>query len=153
MKRVEQVLNSTRIEDVKNSCLMRLDELRTELSNLTPGEAEVVTIAPSASFSVLEDKNPIIHGVSMQANPKTPTQGEGKRRRLVKVMAPTDLPGGCKFSARLGNGEEFLATVPAGGVRKGEIFISPVGNLGELEMGTSACGCILPWMDYLYDKL
>ena len=104
MKRVQHVLNSTRIEDVKNSCRLRLEELRVELSNLTPGEAEEITIAPSASFSVLEDRNPIIHGVSTHGHPKTPTShpaDQGKRQRLVKVMAPTDLPGGCKFSARL----------------------------------------------------
>lgn len=156
MKRVEHVLNSTRIEDVKHSCRVRLEALRKELSNLTPGEVEEVTIAPSASFSVQEDRNLITHGGPTQAHPKTPTShpaDKGKRRRLVKVMAPTDLPGGCKFSARLGNGDEFLATVPAGGVRKGEIFVSPVGIIEELELGASGCGCIMPWMDYLYDKL
>ena len=156
MKRVEHVLNTTRIEDVKNSCRVRLEELRLELTNLTPEEgkeaAPFVDIAPLASF----DRTSVIHGGSAPASTKKSTShltDRGRGRRLVKVMAPTDLPGGCKFSARLGNGEEFLASVPAGGVRKGEIFVSPVGNIDDLELGNSACGCILPWMDYLYDKL
>ena len=160
MKRVEHVLNTTRIEDVKNSCRVRLEELRLELTNLTPEKGNetppFVDIAPSASFNVQEDRTSAIPGGSTPASTKKsishPTD-RGKGRRLVKVMAPTDLPGGCKFSARLGNGEEFLASVPAGGVRKGEIFVSPVGNIDDLELGNSACGCILPWMDYLYDKL
>ena len=152
MKRVEHVLNSTRVEDVKDSCRVRLQELRVELMSLSPAECEgddftpSVAIVPSASsFSVQDAQNPVIHNASTGSIVK-----DGKERRHVKVMAPADLPGGCKFSAQLGNGEEFLATVPSGGVRKGEIFVSSVE---EMQLGSSACGGCVSIMDYLYDKL
>jgi len=160
MKRVEHVLTSSRIEDVKHSCRVRLEELRLELLNLTPGESKEVppsfSIAPSSRFSVREDRNSVINGdsASVCLKDKAPQKTNRGKRRHLKVMAPADLPGGTKFSARLGSGEEFLATVPSGGVRKGEIFLSSVGNIEEdLELGNSACGCIMPLVDYLYDKL
>mmetsp|Transcript_27044 Transcript_27044/g.78020 ORF Transcript_27044/g.78020 Transcript_27044/m.78020 type:complete len:155 (+) Transcript_27044:2-466(+) len=154
MKRVEHVFNSTRVEGVKDSCRVRLEELRLELMSLTPdeGEGEDVTpsvdIAPSSSFSVQDGRKSVIHNAPTTDN----TARKGKEQRHVKVMAPTNLPGGCQFSARLGSGEEFLATVPSGGVRKGEIFVSPVGGIEKMQLGSSACGC-MSLMDYLYDKL
>mmetsp|Transcript_27043 Transcript_27043/g.78018 ORF Transcript_27043/g.78018 Transcript_27043/m.78018 type:complete len:155 (+) Transcript_27043:2-466(+) len=154
MKRVEHVFNSTRVEGVKDSCRVRLEELRLELMSLTPdeGEGEDVTpsvdIAPSSSFSVQDGRKSVIHNAPTTGN----TARKGKEQRHVKVMAPTNLPGGCQFSARLGSGEEFLATVPSGGVRKGEIFVSPVGGIEKMQLGSSACGC-MSLMDYLYDKL
>jgi len=157
MKRVEHVFNSTRVEDVKDSCRVRLQELRVELVSLSPAECEgcdftpSVAIVPSASsFSVQDAQNPVIHNASTGSASTGSIVKVGKERRHVKVMAPADLPGGCKFSAQLGNGEEFLATVPSGGVRKGEIFVSSVE---EMQLGSSACGGCMSIMDYLYDKL
>jgi len=40
---------------------------------------------------------------------------------IVDVVAPSDLPGGYQFEAEL-NGKRFLATVPDGGIRKGQTF-------------------------------
>jgi hypothetical protein len=40
---------------------------------------------------------------------------------IVDVVAPSDLPGGYQFEAEL-NGKRFLATVPNGGIRKGQTF-------------------------------
>jgi len=40
---------------------------------------------------------------------------------VVDVVAPDDLPGGFSFEAEMGT-QRFLATVPAGGVRRGETF-------------------------------
>ena len=40
---------------------------------------------------------------------------------MVDVVSPADLPGGYMFEAEIDD-RRFLATVPAGGVRKGETF-------------------------------
>jgi hypothetical protein len=157
MKRVEHVLHSTRVEDVKDSCRVRLEELRIELKSLSPDERDAddftqsVAIAPStSSLSAQDVQKPVIHNASTGSAPTGSIVRKGKERRNVKVMAPADLPGGCKFSAQLGNGEEFLATVPSGGVRTGEVFVSSVE---EMQLGSSACGGCMSLVDYLYDKL
>ncbi len=157
MKRVEHVLHSTRVEDVKDSCRVRLEELRKELENLSPNERDAddftqsVAIAPStSSLSAQDVQKSVIHNASTGSASTGSIVRNGKERRHVKVMAPADLPGGCKFSAQLGNGEEFLATVPSGGVREGEIFVSSVE---EMQLGSSACGGCMSLVDYLYDKL
>ena len=161
MKRVEHVLNSTRVEDVKDSCRVRLEELRIELKSLSPDERDAddftqsIAIVPSSSSLSAQDvQKHVIHNASTGSATGSASTGsmvrKDKERRHVKVMAPADLPGGCKFSAQLGNGEEFLATVPSGGVRKGEIFVSSVE---EMQFGSSACGGCMSLVDYLYDKL
>lgn len=40
---------------------------------------------------------------------------------IVDVVAPSDLPGGYQFEAEI-NDKRFLATVPNGGIRKGQTF-------------------------------
>lgn len=47
---------------------------------------------------------------------------------LVDVVAPSDLPGGYTFEAEI-SGKRFLATVPAGGVRRGTTFSSVMKNV------------------------
>ena len=44
---------------------------------------------------------------------------------VADVIAPADLPGGYTFEAQMGN-MRFLATVPSGGVRRGDRFATPV---------------------------
>lgn len=46
---------------------------------------------------------------------------EGNELPIVDVVAPSDLPGGYQFEAEL-NDRRFLATVPDGGIRKGQTF-------------------------------
>jgi len=46
---------------------------------------------------------------------------EGNELPIVDVVAPSDLPGGYQFEAELNN-KRFLATVPVGGIRKGQTF-------------------------------
>lgn len=45
----------------------------------------------------------------------------GRSSSIVRVRAPTDLPGGHEFTAMV-RGSEIRATVPRGGVRRGETF-------------------------------
>lgn len=52
---------------------------------------------------------------SFNANATSPT------REMISVVSPADLPAGYKFEAEV-DGRRFLATVPEGGVKKGEGF-------------------------------
>ena len=52
------------------------------------------------------------------------------RQIKVKVIAPADLPAGFRFTAQMGD-EEFMATVPADGVKMGELFLSTYTALDE----------------------
>ena len=47
---------------------------------------------------------------------------------MVDVVAPADLPGGYHFEAEI-EGRRFLATVPQGGVRRGETFSCAMRSL------------------------
>jgi hypothetical protein len=65
---------------------------------------------------------------------------------MVDVVAPADLPGGYMFEAEIEE-RRFLATVPAGGVRKGETFCCYMRDLekvgSEIPVGS--------WRDNLTD--
>jgi len=52
---------------------------------------------------------------------------------VCDVVAPSDLPGGYMFEAQL-DGTKFLATVPPGGVIKGETFTSTMRELETIEI-------------------
>lgn len=65
---------------------------------------------------------------------------------MVDVVAPADLPGGYNFEAEI-EGRRFLATVPAGGVQKGETFSCYMRDLEKV-------GSDIPvgrWRDGLFD--
>ena len=52
---------------------------------------------------------------------------------VCDVVAPSDLPGGYMFEAQLGS-KKFLATVPPGGVTKGQRFVSTMQELETIEI-------------------
>ncbi|KAL3794162.1 hypothetical protein HJC23_012869 [Cyclotella cryptica] len=52
---------------------------------------------------------------------------------VCDVVAPSDLPGGYMFEAQLGS-KKFLATVPPGGVTKGQRFVSTMKELEIIEI-------------------
>ena len=65
---------------------------------------------------------------------------------MVDVVAPADLPGGYHFEAEI-EGRRLLATVPAGGVQKGETFSCYMRDLEKV-------GSDIPvgrWRDGLFD--
>jgi hypothetical protein len=69
-----------------------------------------------------------------------------ERVPMVDVVAPADLPGGYHFEAEI-EGRRFLATVPAGGVQKGETFSCYMRDLEKV-------GSDIPvgrWRDGLFD--
>jgi len=51
-------------------------------------------------------------------------------KRTVNVVAPETLPAGFAFEARLGD-HVFMATVPEGGVAKGDVFASVINDIDE----------------------
>jgi hypothetical protein len=100
-----------------------------------PSPAPVVPYSPSPALQERlrqqpsEDIDPNLHGVPM-----------------VDVVAPADLPGGYMFEAEIEE-RRFLATVPAGGVRKGETFCCYMRDLEKV-------GSDIPvgrWRDALTD--
>lgn len=122
IRRVRAMLDTTTVGSLKDSFELRLDDLRHELKHLTPEDHEA-SVATSSSFYRVQDEDSLMMKKSKSSTyPEQPSSGEV---RMVKVMAPTDLPGGYQFSARRGNGDEFIATVPAGGVKNGAVFMSP----------------------------
>ena len=67
---------------------------------------------------------------------------------MIEVTVPSDLPEGYVFDA-VADGQTFSVTVPAGGVRRGQIFRAPVVSGG---VGISASA--VPrgrWKDGLCD--
>jgi hypothetical protein len=52
---------------------------------------------------------------------------------VCEVVAPSDLPGGYRFEAQLG-AEKFLATVPPGGVARGQQFVSAMRELENIQI-------------------
>lgn len=65
---------------------------------------------------------------------------------MVDVVAPADLPGGYHFEAEI-EGRRFLATVPAGGVQKGETFSCYMRDLDQVGAGIP----VGRWRDGLFD--
>jgi len=63
-----------------------------------------------------------------------------------EVVAPSDLPGGYMFEAQLGS-KKFLATVPSGGVTKGQQFVSTMKELETIEIPVTMGG----WKDDLFE--
>eukprot|EP00542_Grammatophora_oceanica_P010824 CAMPEP_0194043114 /NCGR_PEP_ID=MMETSP0009_2-20130614/14799_1 /TAXON_ID=210454 /ORGANISM="Grammatophora oceanica, Strain CCMP 410" /LENGTH=730 /DNA_ID=CAMNT_0038687219 /DNA_START=34 /DNA_END=2226 /DNA_ORIENTATION=+ len=54
-------------------------------------------------------------------SPRSNNESQESGLPMVDVVAPADLPGGYHFEAEI-EGRRFLATVPDGGVRKGQAF-------------------------------
>jgi len=67
-----------------------------------------------------------------------------RSKPTCEVVAPSDLPGGYMFEAQLGS-KKFLATVPNGGVTKGQKFLSTMKELDAIEIPVTMGG----WNDGL----
>ena len=83
---------------------------------------------------------------AQDSNDKTIPLLEALDLPKAKVVAPANLPEGYTFEARVGN-KRFMATVPPGGVSKGEAFYTYMKELDKVEV-------IVPvgeWRDDLCD--
>jgi hypothetical protein len=65
--------------------------------------------------------------------PYRPSIQQQEELPVCDVVAPSDLPGGYMFEAQLGD-KKFLATVPPGGVTKGQRFVSTMKELETIEI-------------------
>ena len=66
----------------------------------------------------------------------SPTHSQGP---TCEVVAPSDLPGGYMFEAEFGS-KKFVATVPGGGVTKGQKFLSTMQELETIEIPVTMGG-------------
>lgn len=73
-------------------------------------------------------------------------QSSDHGRPVVVVIAPADLPGGYHFEAEI-QGRRFLATVPEGGVQKGDTFSCVMQDLETVGVGVP----VGRWRDRLCD--
>lgn len=74
--------------------------------------------------------------VDVVSNTYRPSPFKNKHQEelpVCDVVAPSDLPGGYMFEAQLGQ-KKFLATVPPGGVTKGQRFVSTMRELETIEI-------------------
>lgn len=76
--------------------------------------------------TVIDDskKKPLLPKSNDTSNQPPDTR---KQLRFMKVVAPSTLPAGFQFEARIGD-EHFVATVPPGGVTEGEVFSTAMGD-------------------------
>lgn len=100
----------------------------------SPGQMNTMQQEDVANYETVAARAPLTIDPSLEGVP------------LVDVVAPADLPGGYHFEAEI-EGRRFLATVPAGGVQKGETFSSYMRDLEKV-------GSDIPvgrWRDGLFD--
>lgn len=83
------------------------------------------------------------------AGPTNETLYPDETPSMVRVMAPADLPGGYELTVEGKESAPFTATIPADGVKNGEVFLAPKpsGYKGE-ELINVPKG---HWKDGLFD--
>lgn len=120
--------------DTKNQFPVPSDQTREYLDNDHPvgmGSNAVPTAPAEASYHAQGDPASAMEaGVNAAAS--VPPTG-GHELPTCDVVAPSDLPGGYMFEAQLGS-KKFLATVPPGGVTKGQRFVSTMEELETIEV-------------------
>jgi hypothetical protein len=78
--------------------------------------------------SVINDTKNYVDGMTSASQNK-----QREELPICEVVSPSDLPGGYMFEAQLGT-KKFLATVPPGGVVRGERFVSPMRELENIQI-------------------
>jgi len=119
IKRVTRMMHLTSNERVKIECRDRIRKLQSELNEILDIQNEKVLptrLAPIRKVPAINDKVTEFKGDNKIS--ATPSSAQG-----MDVMAPMDLPGNYQFQAQTED-HTFRATVPQGGVRKGEVFRS-----------------------------
>jgi len=139
------------------------EEVEEEVEEARPNNADQ-SLSPNTTI-VTEPKKEISRTVESHSQiemaniyPKTPFTGG-----MVNIIAPSTLPAGYKFEAKIGQ-KSFIATVPPGGVKKGETFATPIGEKadndlsddGPIQQQKSNVEMMVPngrWRDELFDCL
>jgi Cys-rich protein (TIGR01571 family) len=117
-----------------------LEQNRRLISDMQQRERNVApALSAKASSEASGAVVDIPYKVSMSSSRNTPVEASCSPidqevdydMPMVDVIAPADLPGGYHFEAEI-EGQRFLATVPAGGVRQGEAFTCYMRELGSV---------------------
>mmetsp|Transcript_57336 Transcript_57336/g.121661 ORF Transcript_57336/g.121661 Transcript_57336/m.121661 type:complete len:712 (-) Transcript_57336:221-2356(-) len=93
----------------------------------------VVTGSPAEVGRYHQHGDPNVVEANIEAVASMPARGQREELPVCDVVAPSDLPGGYMFEAQLGS-KKFLATVPPGGVTKGQRFVSTMRELETIEI-------------------
>ncbi|KAG7352040.1 PLAC8 family domain containing protein [Nitzschia inconspicua] len=109
-------------------------------------------ISISNTNSIVESRSPSIQQHSRSQKPRQQRQSVAAALSdpgdmelpMVDVVAPADLPGGYQFEAEIDN-KHFLATVPAGGVSKGQTFTCHMREMKETDIPVGR------WRDGFFD--
>ena len=137
-----------------------LNELNKRLVSLNMEEQDSSEGVGNNEFQNSYNVEPQVNQYAQYASePPTPTNTthhkEDQKEKIVsprhlektcEVVAPSDLPGGYMFEAQLGS-RKFLATVPSGGVTKGQNFVSTMKEMDAIEIPVFMGG----WKDGVFE--
>ena len=104
-----------------------MEQLRKELQELTNADDK-----SSRRGSVARHQLPLSPSASLDDCASITSRGKKALGQYVNVVAPGNLPENYQFEAKVGR-DTFTATVPNGGVTKGQIFTSLFGGAGVLK--------------------
>mmetsp|Transcript_23707 Transcript_23707/g.42770 ORF Transcript_23707/g.42770 Transcript_23707/m.42770 type:complete len:684 (-) Transcript_23707:2675-4726(-) len=134
-----------------------IDQLQAKLTELNGYggdiQSDISPFANDTSYVLVEEGGAGLDGITHdQSNPtksRVPSLSNDGHKLLsrteVDVVAPADLPGGYTFEAQIGH-TRFLATVPPGGVHRGEQFSCFMRELEKIQMSAP----IMHWREGLF---
>jgi Cys-rich protein (TIGR01571 family) len=134
-----------------------IDQLQAKLTELNGYGGDIQSdtspFANDTSYVLVEEGGAGLDGITQdQSNPTksrvSSLSNDGHKllsRTEVDVVAPADLPGGYTFEAQIGH-TRFLATVPPGGVHRGEQFSCFMRELEKIQMSAP----IMHWREGLF---
>jgi len=145
---------SFQIHDLDPQCYLKEEEARVHMKARHEALNNMYGISSSPSISEghknqtaialnesVQNQQQIMHAISplssssFQSTTQKEIQVDKKKwqDRYTDVMAPADLPEGYVFEAFCEDGR-FSATVPPGGVRKGQIFSTTICAIDKIEI-------------------
>jgi Cys-rich protein (TIGR01571 family) len=145
---------SVGLGDSKTADMIRTNERLLaslwENTGYVPPKQEDMLSSISVNNSIVDSHAPSIQQQQHQKQQQfrsiteAPSDPRDMDLPMVDVVAPADLPGGYQFEAEIDN-KHFLATVPAGGVSKGQTFSC---HMREMKVSDIPVG---RWRDGLFD--
>lgn len=153
IQRVTNMMHFTSNASVKTSCRHRLHKLCADLERLADlqtnrNDVSVGGFHVSVSSSALADEK------ATDFRSETPhdaqfTPEEVVMQKEMNILAPMDIPEDYKFQAQVDD-HSFTATVPRGGVKKGELF----QNATQIDVAEGTCSATTsPRMGNWHDGL
>ena len=155
LSEARKMMSSASNVEAANFWKAHMDDLEGRLNKIGVDASSVAPLPP-------QPREPLGQSRSVASNTEAPAPKSPPRSALkpptyqsqpmvydgqpmVDVIAPADLPEGYVFEAQMGS-KRFLATVPLGGVRRGNRFSCPMKSLDRVEV-QSPTGA---WRDGLF---